>query len=63
MPVPTGVELLIRWLQLMVGLAYPVVVGVVLFLAWLDWHRWVNHQINRADEEERLNAEVKEFIE
>ena len=59
----SGVELYIRWLQLFVSLAFPIVVGVVILLAWLDWHRWVNHQIDHDDEEDRLTAEVKEFIE
>ncbi|MDP1808968.1 MAG: hypothetical protein Q8L35_05460 [Actinomycetota bacterium] len=59
----SGLDLYLRWLQLFVSLAFPLVVGVVLLLAWLDFHRWVNHQIDRDEEDERLTAEVKEFIE
>jgi len=60
---PGGLDLYLKWLQLFISLAFPLVVGVVLLLAWLDWHRWVNHQIARDEEEERLTAEVREFIE
>ena len=63
MAIPTGLELYLRWLQLFISFAFPIVVTTLLLLAWLDFHRWVNHQINQDDEEERLVAEVKEFIE
>lgn len=58
-----GLELYVRWLQLFISLAFPIVVAVVALLAWLDFHRWVNHRIERDEEDERLTAEVKEFIE
>lgn len=58
-----GLELYIRWFQLFVSLAFPIVIGVVALLAWLDFHRWVEHRIDHDDEEDRLTAEVKEFIE
>jgi len=63
MPVSSGPELLLRWFQLFVSIAYPVVVATLLLLAWLDWHRWVNHQLERDEDERLLEAEVKEFIE
>ena len=63
MTLPSGFDLFIRWWQIFVSIAFPIAVIVLLFLAWLDFHRWVNHRISREQEEERLANEVKEFIE
>ena len=63
MAIPSGVEIYLRWLQLFISLAFPVVIATVSVLAWLDFRRWVENQISRSVEEERLVAEVKEFIE
>ncbi len=61
MTFPSGVEVYLRWLQIFISLAFPVVIAAVSILAWLDFRRWVDNQISRSEEEERLVAEVKEL--
>lgn len=35
--------IVLQYAQMVVQLLYPVLLVVILFLAWLDFRRWVNH--------------------
>lgn len=59
----SGFELYLRWFQLFVSLAFPIAISALLFVAWRDVHRWIDHLIERDNEEQQLAAEVREFIE
>lgn len=62
MSIPPGIEVLLRWIQLVVGLAFPVAVIIILWLAWRDFHRWVDHQVGPDKLDDKLETEVQEFI-
>lgn len=55
--------LIFRYLQFFISLVYPLAVVVILFLAWRDWHRYVNVCLQKLEEEKALEKEVQEFIE
>lgn len=63
MPTPSGIELLLRWVQLIISLAFPVAITIVLWLAWRDFHRWVDHQVDRGRPGDKMETEIQEFIE
>jgi hypothetical protein len=55
--------LILRYLQFFISLIYPLAVVVILFLAWQDWHRYVNVYLQKLNKEKALEEEVQEFIE
>jgi len=57
------VYLILRYLQFFISLIYPLAIVVILFLAWQDWHRYVNVYLQKLEEEKALEEEVQEFIE
>jgi len=57
------VYLILRYLQFFISLIYPLAIVVILFLAWQDWHRYVNVYLQKLKEEKALEEEVQEFIE
>ncbi len=62
MPIPPGIEVLLRWFQSVVSVVFPIAVTVILWLAWRDFHRWVDHQVGPDEQQEKLETEVQEFI-
>ena len=60
---PSGIEVLLRWFQVFVGLAFPIAVTVILWLAWRDFHRWVDHQVDAGEADDKLEKQVQEFVE
>ena len=58
-----GLEIL-RWVQIIESLLFPLGLLVLLFLAWRDFRRMVDWRIKQSEEEgitEELEREVKEF--
>jgi hypothetical protein len=58
----SGLELLIRWMQLIISLAFPVAIAVILWLIRGDFHRWVEDQIKKDGQADELDTEIQEFI-
>lgn len=55
-------EIVIRWLQLLVSIAFPIALVIILWSARNDFHRWVEHQVDRDRSEDTMEAEIQEFI-
>ncbi len=60
---PSGIEILLRWFQVFVGLAFPVAVTIILWLAWRDFHRLVDHTVDAGEAGDKLQAQIQEFVE
>lgn len=53
----------LRYVQFLLSLVYPVAIIIILFLAWQDWHRYVNLHLKEYKEDKELKEKVQEFIE
>jgi len=60
---PSGIEVLLRWFQVFVGLAFPIAVTVILWPARRDLHRWVDHQVDAGEAGDKLKTQIQEFVE
>lgn len=59
----TGLDIL-RWVQIIESILFPLALAIILFFAWRDFRRLVNFRIRQGEDEEiseELEREVKEF--